>query len=287
MMRILGQMEAPALILDQLYLGTEWNASHEQGLFEREIGFILNVTAEIDNFFPTTFQYMNIPVSDNEETDLLRYFGDSYKFIAKALSEGSSVLVHCKMGISRSATIVIAYVMKQKHWDLSRALKYVTERRSCVKPNPNFMRQLEIYEGMLTAKRSFTRETCLKSEVTSEPSDSVNIPVPVDNVDSGTPENSLLRDTRKNGTCTPPSGFENADATPLEHSVSESLPDSETQNPTRTPENKVVLKSARHPFNGHMFSVSPNQVINISSVTDNLRPRVRHLVSEFESHNNG
>jgi protein phosphatase slingshot len=36
MLKILGQMEAPALILDHLYLGTEWNASHQQDLFDKQ-----------------------------------------------------------------------------------------------------------------------------------------------------------------------------------------------------------------------------------------------------------
>lgn len=114
-------------------------------LFSR-INHILNVTTEIDNFFPDTFRYMNIPVCDTEDTDILRYFNDSYRFINKARKDGENVLVHCKMGISRSATIVIAYVMKARNWDLNRSLKHVKERRTCVKPNPNFMKQLEVYE---------------------------------------------------------------------------------------------------------------------------------------------
>lgn len=115
-------------------------------LYFDSIGYILNVTAEIDNFFPDTFHYMNIPVSDNEETDLLRYFNDSYRFINEAHKEGKNVLVHCKMGISRSATIVIAYVMKNRNWDLLQSMEHVKVRRTCVKPNPNFMKQLEVYE---------------------------------------------------------------------------------------------------------------------------------------------
>lgn len=115
-------------------------------LFVFRISCILNVTAEIDNFFPDMFRYMNIPVIDNEETDLLRYFNDSYRFISQALKEDKNVLVHCKMGISRSATIVIAYVMKTRNWDLTRSLEHVKKRRTCVKPNPHFMKQLEVYE---------------------------------------------------------------------------------------------------------------------------------------------
>lgn len=66
--------------------------------------------------------------------------------------EGAKVLVHCKMGISRSASVVIAYVMKAKNWNLDVALSYVKNKRSCVMPNDNFLKQLEIYQGILTAR---------------------------------------------------------------------------------------------------------------------------------------
>ena len=49
--------------------------------------------------------------------------------------------------------MVIAYAMKAYHWDLTKALAYVKQRRSCVKPNVSFMHQLEIYAGILDASR--------------------------------------------------------------------------------------------------------------------------------------
>lgn len=66
--------------------------------------------------------------------------------------EGSKVLVHCKMGISRSASVVIAYVMKAKNWNLHKALTYVKNKRTCIKPNENFLKQLEVYQGILSAR---------------------------------------------------------------------------------------------------------------------------------------
>lgn len=60
------------------------------------------------------------------------------------------------MGISRSGSSVIAYAMKQQHWPLDVALAYVKERRSIVKPNEAFMKQLQTYDGILKA-RSDTR----------------------------------------------------------------------------------------------------------------------------------
>lgn len=65
---------------------------------------------------------------------------------------GSKCLVHCKMGISRSAATVIAYAMKEYGWDLDKAFDYVKERRTVTKPNPSFMRQLEEYQGILAAR---------------------------------------------------------------------------------------------------------------------------------------
>ncbi|CAI8002770.1 Protein phosphatase Slingshot homolog 1 [Geodia barretti] len=52
MLRILGQLEQPSKILDYLYLGSEWNASNLSELEAFGVGYILNVTREIDNFYP-------------------------------------------------------------------------------------------------------------------------------------------------------------------------------------------------------------------------------------------
>lgn len=66
--------------------------------------------------------------------------------------EGSKVLVHCKMGISRSASVVIAYVMKANNWNLKKALRFVKDKRQSIRPNENFLRQLEVYQGILNAR---------------------------------------------------------------------------------------------------------------------------------------
>ncbi|GAB5580709.1 protein phosphatase Slingshot homolog 2 isoform X3 [Prionailurus iriomotensis] len=181
MIVILGQMDSPTQIFEHVFLGSEWNASNledlqnrghfsdfrdwvcknpcvvlrRKQLLQREIKvrYILNVTREIDNFFPGVFEYHNIRVYDEEATDLLAYWNDTYKFISKAKKHGSKCLVHCKMGVSRSASTVIAYAMKEYGWNLDRAYDYVKERRTVTKPNPSFMRQLEEYQGILLASK--------------------------------------------------------------------------------------------------------------------------------------
>ncbi|XP_042713909.2 protein phosphatase Slingshot homolog 2 isoform X8 [Chrysemys picta bellii] len=169
MIVILGQMDSPTQIFDHVFLvstaragkargphrsaGSEWNASNLEDLQNRGVRYILNVTREIDNFFPGVFEYHNIRVYDEEATDLLAYWNDTYKFISKAKKNGSKCLVHCKMGVSRSASTVIAYAMKEYGWNLDRAYDHVKERRTVTKPNPSFMRQLEEYQGILLASK--------------------------------------------------------------------------------------------------------------------------------------
>nr|AAH80117.2 SSH protein [Xenopus laevis] len=153
MIIILAQMDRPSEIFPYLYLGSEWNASNLEELQKNKVSHILNVTREIDNFFPELFMYLNIRVLDEENTNLMQYWKETHAFITTARHQGSRVLVHCKMGVSRSASTVIAYAMKEYEWTLETAIRHVKERRSIVQPNAGFMRQLQTYQGILGASK--------------------------------------------------------------------------------------------------------------------------------------
>ncbi|XP_018116364.1 protein phosphatase Slingshot homolog 1 isoform X2 [Xenopus laevis] len=153
MLLILGQMDKASLIFDHVYLGSEWNASNLEELHSTGVGYILNVTREIDNFFPGMFAYHNIRVYDEETTDLLSHWNDAYHFINKAKKNNSKCLVHCKMGVSRSASTVIAYAMKEYGWSMEKAYNFVKQKRSVTRPNSGFKRQLLEYEGILDASK--------------------------------------------------------------------------------------------------------------------------------------
>ena len=132
---ILGQMDPASKIFDFLYLGSEWNASNLEELNANGITHIMNVTREIDNFFPAVFKYQNIREYDVEETDLLKYWDETYNFVLDCIQSRGKVLIHCKMGISRSASTVIAFSMKYYGWSLKQSLNYTKERRSIINPN--------------------------------------------------------------------------------------------------------------------------------------------------------
>ncbi len=60
--------------------------------------------------------YKRLTAKDDADEDIARHFEEAHDFITQALDTPSSVLVHCRAGISRSASIVISYLMKRKEW---------------------------------------------------------------------------------------------------------------------------------------------------------------------------
>lgn len=153
MLLVLAQMDRPSCVFPHLYLGSEWNAANLEELQQNRITHILNVAREIDNFFPALFTYMNVRVYDEEAAELLPHWNDTFLFLSDVKARGGRALVHCRMGLSRSAATVLAYAMKEFGWPLERALRHVRCCRPGVMPNPGFMRQLDFYQGILSASR--------------------------------------------------------------------------------------------------------------------------------------
>ncbi|EFO20321.1 hypothetical protein LOAG_08171 [Loa loa] len=172
MMVIMGQMDTASQIFPYLYLGTEWNACDWQWLENNGIKYIVNVTNEVENFFPARLKYLKIRVSDEASTELLKYWNQTNQFIKEAKEKGVAVLVHCKKGISRSSSTVIAFAMKEYGWALSQAMEHVKNKRGCITPNIGFVEQLRTFEGMLHAFKK-RNQFDISSSTSAEPVDSV------------------------------------------------------------------------------------------------------------------
>ncbi|RKP26659.1 Mkp-4, partial [Syncephalis pseudoplumigaleata] len=133
--------EGPVCILPHLYLGTEVNAANQALLRKLGIRYILNVAKEV----PDRFRYKKFNWGHNQE-DLLEFFENAFSFIDHGRSHGDGVLVHCQCGVSRSASLVLAYVMRNQRMPLHEAYTFVKERSSAISPNMSLFYQLVDFE---------------------------------------------------------------------------------------------------------------------------------------------
>lgn len=137
-------------ILKNLFLGDVLDAANHKTLQSLNIRCILIIAKEIPPFHSRGFTYMKINAHDHAQFDIKKQFRETLPFINRQIDKGG-VLVHCYDGVSRSATIVIAYLMRYKNMSLQKALDYVKSRRN-IKPNDGFMRQLQEMDYDLTQK---------------------------------------------------------------------------------------------------------------------------------------
>ncbi|KAH9524056.1 Dual specificity protein phosphatase 3 [Bulinus truncatus] len=85
--------------------------------------------------------FHGIPAVDLSSFNIIPYLKPAADFIEQALANNGVVFVHCQLGISRSATVVIAYLMLKRNMDLMSAVKHVRQRRE-IFPNDGFIKQL-------------------------------------------------------------------------------------------------------------------------------------------------
>lgn len=107
---------------------------------------ILNVASTVTTEnIREQFRYKHVPIADLVDVDITVYFDECFAFIDSARNAGGCVLVHCMAGVSRSASIVIAYVMKKGDVDFQEAFDSVKQQRPSIRPNDGFMEQLKSF----------------------------------------------------------------------------------------------------------------------------------------------
>ncbi|XP_045414523.1 dual specificity protein phosphatase 8 [Lemur catta] len=137
-------------ILPHLYLGSQKDVLDKDLMTQNGISYVLNASNSCPKpDFICESRFMRIPINDNYCEKLLPWLDKSIEFIDKAKLSSCQVIVHCLAGISRSATIAIAYIMKTMGMSSDDAYRFVKDRRPSISPNFNFLGQLLEYERSL------------------------------------------------------------------------------------------------------------------------------------------
>ncbi|XP_042298322.1 dual specificity protein phosphatase 14 [Sceloporus undulatus] len=149
-----GTMGGIAQITPFLYISKGSVAANRQLLLARGITCIINATVELPNYNFPEFEYYKVPVADMPNAPISLYFDSVADKIQSVARKHGVTLVHCAAGVSRSATLCIAYLMKYQNVSLYEAYNWVKSRRPVIHPNVGFWRQLIEYERELFGKNT-------------------------------------------------------------------------------------------------------------------------------------
>jgi len=143
---------ASEMLPGKLYLGNKDNAESRTELKRMGITDIINVTTEEAQNFLKEYSYTNYEIDDMGDVKIGEYFNLINRKIEELIENKKVVLVHCLHGRSRSATIVIAFVMYYMKMSKDDAYNYVKKRRQFIEPRPEFHKELLQYEKELHSK---------------------------------------------------------------------------------------------------------------------------------------
>ncbi|XP_053357984.1 dual specificity protein phosphatase 13 [Clarias gariepinus] len=173
-----------------VYIGNEVAARDKSTLYSMGITHIVNAASGPPhvNTGPRFYRDMAVDyygVEADDSTDFLIsfFFYPTARFIHAALSNKGKVFVHCLMGVSRSATLVLAFLMICEQLTLKEAARVVRQHRD-ICPNPGFLNQLRHLD------MSLVRDRKRKLEPTSTPSFK-------EKMKSNTSKQSQIKNTQK------------------------------------------------------------------------------------------
>ena len=131
-------------IIDNIYLGDFRTADNIDILKEYNITHIINCAFNLPNKYPEQITYKRLELRDETDQPIIEKLEEAYQFIKE--NKDKNIFVHCVFGKSRSASVVIFYIMKEKKLNFNEAKNFVKNIRQIVEPNSGFENELNRYE---------------------------------------------------------------------------------------------------------------------------------------------
>lgn len=138
----------PNLIRKNIWLGNVKNARDRDLLIKLGVTHILNVAKEIppSEEMKMEFTILHLALTDKSKEVIYPDFNEAYEFISNCLENGGTIFVHCRFGVSRSASFLAMYLMRKEKISRDAALALLSSKRHIVQPNSGFLRQLADFE---------------------------------------------------------------------------------------------------------------------------------------------
>ncbi len=145
----------PGLFIGDIYSVTGNYTTLEQDVLDiLKIDIVISVLSEEEyedhllthEEFESKIWWYRFVVEDDPTEKISDHFLTAHAIISQALKANKRVIVHCKAGMSRSPTLVIAYLMIENNWSYDYAFNYVKRHRQIISPNHGFISQLKMLE---------------------------------------------------------------------------------------------------------------------------------------------
>jgi len=148
-----------ARVDEHMFISGYLAAADDNFIKTNGVKFILKMFADSNEYYGgmhrhSGVEYMIIPAIDHPEYDIAAAIPAAMAFISKAKGLNQKILIHCHMGISRSATVILSYLMAFHGMNLEGALSFLKHKRPIVNPNQGFLKFLKKMESCeLVAER--------------------------------------------------------------------------------------------------------------------------------------
>ncbi|XP_073299832.1 protein-tyrosine-phosphatase MKP1-like [Primulina huaijiensis] len=130
-------------ILDHIYLGSDVVAKNREILRQNWITHVLNCVGFVcPEYFKNELVYKTLWLHDCPSEDITSILYDVFDYFEDVREQGKRVLVHCCQGVSRSNSLVIAYLMWKEGLSFDDAFQHVKAARGVTNPNVGFACQL-------------------------------------------------------------------------------------------------------------------------------------------------
>ena len=127
-------------IIDNLYLGDFRAADNPELLKSYSITHIVNCAFNLPSKYTGMFTYLDLKLRDEPDQVIFPQVDNAYKFIVE--NRNTNVFVHCVHGMSRSGSVVVYYLMKEKGMRMQEGIEFIGKIREVINPNEGFRRQL-------------------------------------------------------------------------------------------------------------------------------------------------
>lgn len=143
-------------IVDHLYLGDFRAADNPELLKSYGITHIVNCAFNLPSKYNGMFTYLDLKLRDEPDQVIFPQVEEAYKFIVE--NRNTNVFVHCVHGMSRSGSVIVYYLMKEKGMRMQEGIEFIGKIREVINPNEGFRRQLMEKEKEIFGEANVVKE---------------------------------------------------------------------------------------------------------------------------------